>query len=246
MVMAQVLEPGSRQGGAARVLERRDITPDLMVLRVSRPAGFAFVPGQHARLGIGDMSHSYSIASAPSEDFLEFCIELVPNGMLTPKLWRLRAGDAIDVGRRAKGGFVLDTDADHHFMLATVTGIAPFCSMLRHELQAHVTGRHFYVLHGASFADELVLRVELQALAQGAPWLEYVPAVSRPADPRNAGWSGAKGRLPALADEHAERFGLELGKPHVYACGHPAMVAAITARFETMAVPVSSEAYWKV
>lgn len=232
------------QSAKPRVLERKDPRPDLMLLRVSRPAGLSFVAGQHVRLGVGGVSHSYSIASAPEDPFLEFFIELVPGGRLTPRLWQLRAGDSVDVGTRAKGDLVLDARADHHFMVATVTGIAPFVSMLRHEARQHVTGRRFYVLHGASYADELVYRDELEGLAARLAFVSYVPAVSRPGEPRNAGWTGEVGRLPSIATRHAALFELESGKPHVYACGHPAMVAAIAAQLESPGVPVTTEAYW--
>jgi ferredoxin-NADP reductase len=231
---------------APRVLERRDPTPELMVLRVSRPAGFVFEAGQHVKLGVAGVTHSYSIASAPDEPFLEFFVELVPGGRLTPRLWQLRPGDSVELGARAKGDFLLDRQADHHFMVATVTGIAPFVSILRHEARHHVTGRRFYVLHGASYADELAYRNELETLSARVGFVTYVPAISRPGEPRNAGWTGETGRLPSIASKHAELFELESGRPRVYACGHPAMVAAIHAQLETANVPVATEAFFMV
>lgn len=228
------------------MIAREPVGSDLLILKIERPAGFDFVPGQHVRMGVDGDTHPYSIASAPAEPLLEFCLELVPGGRLTPKLWRLVPGDRVTLGERAKGSFVLDPSVSRHFMLATVTGVAPFVSMLRHHLKAKSATQRFYLLHGASYADELVYRRHLELLAaQSEGRFTYVPAVSRPSDPRNAGFEGERGRLTAIAARHAEAFALDATSSCVYACGHPAMVAAIQAQFETDTQPVRTEAFFK-
>src|SRR6185369_11137236 len=73
----------------------------------------------------------YSIVSSPHEPFFEFFIELVPGGSITPRLWTLKLGSVIWVRRRTVGQLILNTAVTRHLMLATVTGIAPFVSILR-------------------------------------------------------------------------------------------------------------------
>src|SRR4029453_7926408 len=75
------------------------------------------------------MASSVPIRSSPprTKPFLE----LVPHGELTPKLWTLRVGDAVSLRRRPKGVFTLEEKFPVHLLVATVTGIAPFVSMLR-------------------------------------------------------------------------------------------------------------------
>ena len=233
-----------RSGAPGTVLDHRLVTPDLLVLRIARPPGLGFEPGQHVSIGVGDASHPYSIASAPADPFLEFAIELVPGGRLTPRLFALAPGDAVRVGKRAKGSLVLDASASDHLMFATVTGVAPFVGMLRQELRAPKPGRRFLLLHGASVPAELVFHDELVQIAAALPSFEYVPAVSRPEDPRSAGWTGEQGRLPSIANRWAERFDCTSGRCTVYACGHPAMVAAIEAQLEQPGIEVRTEAYW--
>jgi ferredoxin-NADP reductase len=228
------------------VLERIDLTADLMILRLARPPGFEFQPGQAVRIGIGNVSHPYTIASAPSAPYLELCIELVPNGQLTPLLFALHPGDVLRLGSAAKGELVLDESVSDHLMFATVTGVAPFISIWRQELTAPGAGRRFLLLHGASLSKELVYREELEQLARALPNASYVPAISRPDDPANQGWTGERGRLPSIADRWAERFELEPGRCRVYACGNPAMVGAIAAQLEQPGVPVSIESFWRV
>src|SRR5260221_14707993 len=91
----------------ARILERRDISEDLWVIRVDPGGPFSFKAGQYATLG-GEhegkrVERAYSIVSSPYEEGLEFFLELVPLGALTPQLYNLRAGDSM-LGRKiAKG-----------------------------------------------------------------------------------------------------------------------------------------------
>ena len=128
----------------------------MLRFRVSeRPS---FTAGQFATIGLvvdGELvERPYSIVSSPHEPFLEFFIELVPGGTITPKLWELKLGSAILVRRRIVGHFSLDTGVTHHLMLATVTGVAPFVSILRTQQidrERGATSNHqFVVIHGAS------------------------------------------------------------------------------------------------
>src|SRR3990172_1216731 len=110
----------------ARVVERKDYTPSLMVIKLQPEAPFTFKAGQYCTIGVAGGERAYSIVSAPHEELLELFIELVPHGELTPHVWGLQAGDSVTIRPRAKGVFTLDEKYPNHLMLATVTGIAPF------------------------------------------------------------------------------------------------------------------------
>jgi ferredoxin-NADP reductase len=231
----------------AEVIECRDVTADLKVIKVRPEVSFAFQPGQYLKLEIEGVKRRYSLVSAPHERFLEFFIERVPNGKLSPRLWRLRCGDLVTIRPRAKGKFVLDARFSNHLMLATVTGIGPFVSILRSCLY-HQPGSHrFYVLHGASYQDEFAYSAELQDMAAAHPDLvTYVPTISRPGDVRNTQWTGATGRVNTIAESYVMSFGLDAGSTLLYACGHPQMIADIQARFAPKGFRVKEERYWKV
>ena len=120
----------------AKLVERKEITSDLMIIKLEPEAGpLAFKPGQYCTLGLEGIERAYSIASAPHEPLLEIFVELVPEGALTPLMWKMKVGDSISIRPRPKGIFLLDRKVHNHFMLATVTGVAPFVSMLRSQLQ---------------------------------------------------------------------------------------------------------------
>ena len=122
----------------ARVLERKDLSEDLWIIRVDPGGPFQFKAGQYATLGVDHgekrIERAYSIVSSPYEEgVLEFFIELVPQGELTPHLYKLQKGDTMLCRKISKGRFMLDLKSGrtNHLLLATVTGIAPFVSYVR-------------------------------------------------------------------------------------------------------------------
>jgi ferredoxin--NADP+ reductase len=232
-------------GAPGTLLDARRVTDAVRILRIGRPPGFAFVPGQHVKLGVpGAGRNSYTIASAPDEAHLEFCIEQAPGGRVSPRLFALRAGDPVLIDGPAKGSFTLEASARLHVMVATVTGIAPFTSMLRDAERRHAWPGSFVVLHGASFADELAYRDELETLAARFPdRVRYLPSVSRPADARNAAFRGATGRLPEQVAALIATLGRTTSGLQVYACGNPDMVATVQAQMRALGVPVATEAF---
>lgn len=234
-----------RRGGApGTLLELGRVSDDVRILRVVRPQGFSFEPGQHVKLAVAGGSNPYTIASAPTDPYLEFCIEQAPGGRVSRQLFALRPGDRVLLDGQAKGDFTLVASARLHVMVATVTGIAPFRSMLRHAEQRSVWPGRFVVLHGASFADELAYRSELQALGErSAGRVRYLPSVSRPSDPRNHSFAGDTGRVSELVMNAIGELGRTTGGLQVYACGNPDMVATVRRQMEALGVPVATEAF---
>ena len=155
----------------AELVERIDYTPDLIVIRLKPEMEFTFKPGQYCTLGLEGIERAYSIASAPEEDLLEIFVELVPlpDGVLTPRMWKMKPGDHTTIRPRAKGIFTLDQRCNQHLMVSTVTGIAPYISIIRSYFLSGLKGHEFYVLHGASYQDEFIYRDEMEALAQAHP-----------------------------------------------------------------------------
>lgn len=237
----------------ATITSRREISADLWAIRVDTGAPFPFAAGQYATLGVagsdGLVERAYSIASSPYEPELEFFIELVPAGALTPLLYRLDVGDTLSVRKAPKGRFLIDVSTSpaeapeprlpavahsakagapkNHLFLCTVTGVAPFLSLLRTLAQDARDGkpqgdRRLFLIEGASRSSELGYNDELEQLARELPWLTYVPTVSRPWD--DPGWSGEIGRVDDVIRKYADQWFADptLGMAHL--CGHPSMI----------------------
>jgi NAD(P)H-flavin reductase len=131
-------------------------------------------------------------------------------------------------------------------VVATVTGIAPFVSMLRFALHHGELRFRFRVLEGARYQDEFAYRAELEQAAAGQPdLLTYVPSVSRPGQARNRGWTGAVGRVNLVVEEHVERSRLMPESTVVYTCGHPAMIEDVATRLGPRGFTVKEERYWQ-
>lgn len=220
---------------SARVVARRDISSDLWAVRVVPELPVSFTAGQYATLGVENLGkrveRAYSIASSPYEPEMEFFIELVAQGALTPLLYELRHGQELTMRRAIKGRFTLDlaSGRKRHLLLATVTGVAPYVSFVRTLYRDWKQGRlpadiELFVLHGASRSWEFGYAEELQAIAAEAPWLKYVPTVSRRWE--DPAWSGETGRVEDLIRKYADLWGCSPEDTTAYLCGHPEMIEA--------------------
>jgi ferredoxin--NADP+ reductase len=243
----------------ATVVRRKDYTDELFSLWVwlglDGQKKFPFKPGQYCAIGLNDIRRAYSIVSAPSENALELFVELVPpskGGQLTPALHALKIGETVSLLPKAKGIFTFDSRFTNHIMVATVTGIAPFMSMIRNHIRQGLSAQqaqyHFYVLHGASYHDEFCYREELEEIMRTNPGgidLVYVPTVSRPHEKKNASWRGRSGRVNLVLDRFPFQCGLSSKDSTIYACGHPGMIQDVKQNFVRQGWKVKEERYWK-
>ena len=219
----------------ARIVERRDLSPELWLLRVDPGGPFKHLAGQFATLGVEHegkrTERPYSIVSSPYEEALEFFIELVPQGGFTPSLHKLGKGDTLLCRKLARGRFTLDlrSGRTQHVLVSTVTGIAPFVSYVRTLYRdwkrgdRPMPGEHkLYCLQGASRSQEFGYREELEQYAAEAPWFKYAATVSRPWE--EAEWTGERGRVDDLLRKYTDVWGLRPEATTAYLCGHPMMV----------------------
>ena len=215
----------AQQLAQVKVLRREDLTADLQRMWLEKPEGYTFRPGQYCTIGIDGVERAYSIVSAPHEKDLELFIELVPleeGGVLTPMIWDLNVGDSVTIRPRAKGIFVFKPEYENHLLVATVTGVVPYISIIRDYLYNRREGHRLYVLFGASYQHELSFDKELSRIAAERPDLvTYVPTISRPNEEPNAGWTGEKGRVNNIVEKYTEQFGLSQDDTLIYGCGHP-------------------------
>jgi len=220
---------------AETITDIRAWTPHLFSFKLTRFAGYRFVPGQFARLGLRKEDGSivwraYSIVSASYDEHLEFFSIVVPGGEFTSRLSKLKIGDEVLV-EKMNYGFLTTARFEQGrdlWMLATGTGVAPFISIL-HELDTWETYDRIVLVYSVRFARELAYQELVGSLAgheyfgDFAGKLTFVPVVTREAA------DGVLGkRIPALLEsgELEKHAGLSLDpeRSRIMICGNPEMV----------------------
>ncbi|MGF1758141.1 ferredoxin--NADP reductase [Photobacterium sagamiensis] len=241
----------------AEVINNRHWNNDLFSL-VLRANIEPFKAGQFTKLGLeinGKMiQRAYSFVNPPSDNQIEVYATRVADGLLSPRLHALKAGDTVFVSARANGYFTLNEipDSEHLWMLATGTAIGPYLSILR-EQEVWKRFRKIVLIHAVRFASDLSYQAEINALKEQYPdQLIVQPFVSREPAPLSL-----PGRIPqAIADGMLERHvGLPLDptRSQVMLCGNPEMVRDTKAALEAKGLvknlrskpgQITMEHYW--
>ncbi|ASB50709.1 ferredoxin--NADP reductase [Alkalitalea saponilacus] len=135
-----------------KITDKRDLTDSTFVLRMERN-GLEFLPGQHIQVGPPNGIHTreYSIYNAPSDDYLEILVREVENGLVTPALKKLVAGDSVVIND-AVGYFTIEEAVKQKktfLFVASGTGISPF-----HSFVKSYPGLDYRLIHGIKFAEE--------------------------------------------------------------------------------------------
>jgi ferredoxin--NADP+ reductase len=104
------------------------------------------------------------------------------------------------------------------------------------------------ILHGVSYQDELGYRELLERwIAEGTYPLTYIPTVSRPSAPENAGWDGRWGRVETIVNDVYDELGLDVSNSIAYICGNPDMILAVEETLQGRGFPeeqIKKELYW--
>ena len=232
----------------AKLTKKEQLTEDLWKMWLKPEEKFDIKPGQYCTIGSGGIERAYSIASSPDEDQIELFIELVPppDGNLTPLLNELNVGDTVTMRLRAKGIFVLKPEFKNHVMVGTVTGVAPYVSMMRKHLkESESSDKNFIILEGASYLDEFGYDEELMLLDKSNNNVTFEASVSRPDEERNDSWTGYKGRVNNILLDRLDEWGLNPSETIVYACGHPGMIEDVKEKLENSDYTFLEERFWK-
>ena len=206
-------------------LERREwVAERTMAIRLSRPEGFDFKPGQTIDLTPRDAanagSHTFSIASAPFQEGLMITTRMRD----TPykrALGSMPSGSSFDLAGPF-GSLTLHGDRKRPaLLLAGGIGITPFMSMLR---QADHDGRDtpLALVYSNRNRKDAAFLEELDALARRRGNFRLLPTMTAPAD--NDGWPGRKGRIDAALIGPVLRG---IAPPIAYVAGSPAFIASM-------------------
>ncbi|QDU69967.1 FAD-binding oxidoreductase [Engelhardtia mirabilis] len=169
----------------ARVASIDHLTEDVARLRLTPDERFDYRPGQYLDvLHPGGESRSYSIASLPSDGWLELHVRRIPGGQVSGWLHEL----AVDAELAVRGPFgqcfhVADDDQRKLLLVGAGTGLAPLVGIARDALEQGHRGP-IDLVHGGLEPNRLYLRDDLDRLARESPQLRVHHCVLRGATAR--------------------------------------------------------------
>jgi len=214
----------SRYRRRARVVSAATLTPTGTVrigFEVVDGLPFRFDPGQFVGIeahfeGLGFRRSPYCILSAPGDEpVFDLLVRVVPQGPLSRHLATLRPGDEVAF-RGPTGRSMVPPDDDRALeLLATGTGVAPFCS-LASQLLATGYEQPITLWWGLRLADDVCLTDALDRLSAEHPNFSYRITLSQPPPE----WTGLRGRL----GESVPPLLPTLGGRRFYLCGNGAML----------------------
>jgi ferredoxin--NADP+ reductase len=144
----------------AQVVGRTDWNDHLFSLRFSCEGFPQCKAGQFTKIGLEQdgkiLSRPYSLVNAPNADELEIIAVPVADGLLSPKLHELQAGDCLKVMAPPTGFLILDEVplSKDLWLIATGTGVGPFISMLS-TAQAWQNYQNIVLVYGARWQHDL-------------------------------------------------------------------------------------------
>lgn len=218
------------------VVENRQWCEDLFSLKI-RTDPIDFTAGQFVRVALDieneQVARPYSLVNTPQEPLLEVHFNTVQDGLLSPRLAALSAGDSIQVAERAAGFLTVNEvpDIPHLWLLATGTGIGPFLSILK---TAEPWERFEKIILGYSVKtlEKLAYRADFEALQQQySDQFHFVPFVTREAA---TGTINARMTTSIENGELEQHTGVKLSpdSSHVMLCGNADMISNVKTLLE--------------
>jgi NAD(P)H-flavin reductase len=190
------------------LIDRRWLSKKTFEIKLSKPSSYIIKAGQRVRIYYQTMERDYTPISAPADPDITVCIRKVDTGKFTPALSTADIGTRFDISR-PEGYFTFKPSPLPPVFVATGTGIAPFCSMVR----SGVTG--FTLLHGVDSPQNLYYQSELESAAD-----LYIPCISRECRSSDEYF---RGRVTNYLQEH-----LPAAQYDFYLCGRREMIREVT------------------
>ncbi len=198
-----------------KLQEKKQLTKDIYQFIFSKPENFSFTAGQFIQFMIPDKdsysARSYSIASIPSDDHLEFCIKILDKGLASNYLPTLTIGDELKM-KGPFGTFTISKQADRHTFIATSCGIAPIISMITNLLDKN-TQSELKLLFGLRSQKNIFYKDRLDKLSRQHNNFSYNITLSQP----SSEWSGLSGRVT----DHLHKLNQD---SEFYLCGNRSMI----------------------
>ncbi|MDO8559833.1 MAG: FAD-binding oxidoreductase [bacterium] len=215
----------------ATITSLRDTTHDTRVFLLHPHAdNYAFLPGQHCLVDAGlQRPRPFSFTTSPLQG-PGFELAIKREGVLTDRMFALKAGDLVHVSRPLSSRLSLQPNDGELAMVAGGTGVTPFMSIIRDAALRHLSTT-LWLLCAHRTAADIIFRTELEELSRAHPALTVVFTLTRE---RPADWPGEHGRIDAAM---LHRQFPDWLRPRWLLCGPPLMVVALRRELLAAGVP---------
>jgi ferredoxin-NADP reductase len=197
---------------SARLVDRHWLAPGILELRLTRPEGLDFIPGQFLRFVMNGYKRDYTMVSSPDAETIDFCIAMVDGGRFSSDIQKADIKATFQL-TGPHGHFIFQGALNPAVFVATGTGVAPFVAFCRSGVGAGL------LLHGVGIPDRLIYREILQSALS-----EYIPCISRPSENTISRDNAFTGRVTHYLAQQ-----LKPGTYDFYLCGRGSMVRDVTA-----------------
>jgi len=177
----------------SKILEKKMITHDVMLLDFTFPEAFTLKAGQYVQIKVmeGDQVRykAFSVLNPPKEKKLLICAKIIDGGVASEAFKSAKVGDEFEM-KGPIGMFVFDeeTENNEHFFVCAGTGLAPIYSMIFEHID-NQKDKKFTLIFGTREKKNLLFHEELEALKKTHDNFEYHPTLTR------ENWEGKTGRV---------------------------------------------------
>jgi NAD(P)H-flavin reductase len=208
---------------AAHIVEVAHLSDSVVRLRLQPEDPFPYEAGQYMSLQRSDgLTRSYSLASLPSEGWLELHLRRLPNGQMSSWAYE-QARPGMTVSLRGPFGsccYVADPVDAPILMVGVGTGLAPLWGVVRQALASGHVGPITLIQASAEPAG-LYMRDELLELARAHPQLTIRGCVLQ-----GGGGELEQGAVDAVAVQHLRATG-NVAAHMAFVCGDSAIVQRV-------------------
>ena len=236
--------PGAGKTVDLKLVSKSDVSADTRIFRFALPSDehvLGLPVGQHVAISFSDtlgarISRPYTpITSDDDVGFVDFCIKVYDQGLMTTKLDSLSPGDSMtfegplgNVTYTDRSEFTLydatsskvivRSDVNHLGMICGGTGITPMLQVIRQIFKDVGDTTRVSLLFANRTPSDVLMKAELDELAETHPNLSVHYTVD---NARDENWDGSIGFVDAdMIKEHLPAAGPNV---QVLLCGPPAM-----------------------
>ena len=204
-----------------KVIELIQRTPSAATLRMEKPEGFTYKPGQWGYFTVqgegGGISRTLSFSSSPTEPYLEFT-KRISDSDFCQAVEGFQGGEEVTF-KGPMGNLVYEGGLDKVTFLAGGIGITPIRSILKNVVDKGIPGDK-YLVYGNLNPEETAFADEIRQWEENDPDLKVTHVLTEPP----AGWTGFTGFINSQV---IERSVPDLTGQTFFVSGPPPMVRAV-------------------